>query len=516
MFLNFFIVAHDTLRYTLIPSRISINMVLYGRWAAYIQFLLRGTDNIPWLLVVFVIFHLVISSVIIVSVLGIKHKLHCVITALLIVSFPTLSHQFGFIFGADVGTLGLMLAVSAVYITVKLKNGYVWGGICLMLAIASSQAQIGMAAGLFIILLIKHLLDASSTLKSTVTNAARYTACGVLGLFLYFLSLPITLRLFIGPDATLIHHVGGNQIGQVPLSLLPTLIRNSFFGFFEFFTQAPRFFYVSSFLQNLYILLLFIVLLLLGIAVVCKRIYKDPFKFVAVILLLFCLPIALNPIEIAAYFRGGSDVLTIYQFVLALIFVMVLSENTSLDDFGVCVKGKVKNSITTILSLTKWSVVIILLLIGFSYTRTTALYYFNAYISHHRDIAFYNRLLARVETVEGFRPYLPVALIGSQPYGDFRRPYMIPEIVRTRSNLEQPITLFSNLTPRALTWSGPGWDGRFALWYMSLYFGVNFRDPTSSQVYQVVQSYSFKDMPAWPHPDSVAVIYEVIVVKLSE
>jgi len=281
---------------------------------------------------------------------------------------------------------------------------------------------------------------------------------------------------------------------MLPSALYTAIV--DFVGFFGFFYDTGRFFYVSNFLRILYIVIL-ITLVYLFVKIILK-INKQAnstsvIRIILVTSLLMLFPISLNITELMAPLSRRT-ILEVYQFLLAIILVFMLSEvYLSYSEFKIW-KSKV-------------IVIIVTFLIGFNWTLTTSTYYFRRHIFYERTFAFYNRVLARIEEVEAFGE-MPVIFVGTSPYYGMQGRHRFPT-VRDRDYAQ---------------FVGTAWLRPNETFYLSVhrghsfiddYFGVALPRASGELRLEIVETQDFLTMPVWPHRDSVRVINGAIVVKFS-
>ena len=303
-----------------------------ARWGSgFVDMLTRPVFvTVPWTIGIFAILSLALSVMLVVSILEIRKKLFVVIAAFLIVAFPSVAYQFSYSFYATGYTFSFLFSACAIYFTKKYRHGYALGAFLLMFSLSIYQSYVGFAIGLSMLLIVRLILEENNSVKDILNNAFKYLACGGLGMILYFISVRLSL-IISGRDA-LAAYRGIDNMGQIPLELLPLLVRQSFFDFILFFVPSARvafgrFFYVSNWLFFLYLLVLLCIVYLLVRLVIIKRLISKTncMKFALLVVFIAAMPIGLNVIELVTP-ESHASAHTIHQFVLSLIFVFVLHE----------------------------------------------------------------------------------------------------------------------------------------------------------------------------------------------
>jgi len=467
-----------------------VNTIYLGRWfIPVLNSITRINYSVPWIIGVFAISSLVAAVMVIISVLEIKSGLFVVVASMLIVSFPTLSRQFGYDYEATTYTFSLLFAVCAIYLTKKYRLGFIAGALCLMLSLALYQSYFGFAIGLCIIIMVKHVLNENITIKNIMSHGVRYLSCGILGMAAYLVSVRLSL-VIMGMELTA--YRGIDTMGRVPLNMLPSLILRSYSSFILFFSRGGGFFHVSDSLYYLYIAALLLAVGFLAYLIIMKKIHKAPVRLMMLGLLLLIMPLGLNITDVLAP-ETRAGVLNVHPFVLVFILVLILCE--------VCVSlGKPSN----LKFLSKWMILVVVFLISKSYMQDSGLYYFKLHIYYQRTYAFYNRVLTRIEQVEGFRRDMSIAAIGNLdvPVAFTPSPRQFPTIVNDQGLWGQFVGVNQDHSYKMVQ-------------FFSDYLGMRFRVATTEQFAQIKAHEDFLNMPVWPHSDSVAVIDDIIVVRLN-
>ena len=221
-----------------------------------------------------------------------------------------------------------------------------------------------------------------------------------------------------------------------------------------------------------------------------KRLFRDPPRLLLLIAGLALLPLALNFVSILAL---GAEVhsLMIYSFVL--IFVMALK----------CAELAVQEGIQG--QNPRWPAVFFLnalLCFGVIWGNfcTTNAAYLRMQIRYENTIAAANRIMARIESLEGYTPDTPVALVGYLPINLYGR----------------TVPAFSD--PEPIT----GTDDTILLSYYSAtaimrdYIGLHMPAMTAEQWDAVYNSGLLDEMPCYPSAGSVILHDGVAVVKLNQ
>ena len=460
-----------------------------GRWFLVGLQYISGFYTIPWVIGIFITLYLSIAVTLIVSILEIKNKLHCVIISLLIVTFPAWANSFMYSYMADAYPAAMLLTVLAVFVTKKHRFGYIAGGIFIMLALALYQSFLGFAIALSLMLLIKHLLTEYKGIKPFALYALRFMLLGVLGIVFYLVSIRISLLITGGQ---LWDHQGLGDLNDFPFERIPQLIANTYaylaIGFIS--GNRPDWLFVSNGLFALYIVLLTLIAMFLTIAIIKTRIYKNIPAIIILVLCLALLPFGFN-ITSTISPDGWMHTLMTTPFVLGVIFVF----------FIISITPETEAIINT--AALRLAALCITVLIGGNYVRQTGTLYLVQHVQYERTFAFYNRLLVRIEETPGYEPGMPVAIIGTSPFPYIGMAYSL--------HSETWRTVGFNAQRPAVGLGEPNKVARF----MYSFLGVRIELANTEQTAAVLSSNEFEAMPLYPRHGSVRVIDDVLVVRLN-
>ena len=467
-----------------------------GRWFTGFIEALHSNYVVVYLIGIFAILYLAFANAVIISVLGIKRKPFVVLVSLLVIAFPALSHSFGYDFIADAYTCSLLLSVLAVYFTKRYKYGCFIGAICLMLCLALYQSYIGFSIGLFLILLIKSAIVKTNGLISILKETVKYMLCGIIGVAAYLISVKLSLVIYKG---TLANYKGTSTIGQIPLGKLPQLVIKSFTGFISFFKNGSsgRFFYVSNFLSCLYIAFIMLSLCFFIAIIAREKLYRQCYSIITLLLLLAVFPVGVNCTDWIAPDTSAS-VLNTHQFVLFFLLGIALCE-AALECDAITKK--------TLSGWMSWLMIISAGLIGYNYTVTDGIYYFRMSMYYEYTYAFYNRVLDRIEGLDGYRKEYPIAITGKLPSSGFDGSQVKYNEIMHDTGLWGEIVGLNSVKPSANT--------NKLRKFISNYLGVSLgRAATEEEIEQILNSDKFLSMPIWPAKDSAKIINGIVVVKL--
>ncbi len=280
-------------------------------------------------MVIFAVVFIELAAVIILllEIFKIEDKILGIITAAFIVTFPSWSYSFVYVFMWDTYSLTLLTAVLAVFIADKYKYGFLPGGFFIACSLSLYQSYIAVSISLAVMILIIELTR--KDVKEVIKKALRFLALGILGAVVYKAGIWV-FNIELGT------YKGADTMGQIPIDMIPALIERTYDGFIHFFTgnnlgvKRVRFFYVPLFITIAYIgcMIFSVVMIILNSGKKPKAVNKI---FIAVLLLL--LPLAVNFVDFIGV-KTSASTLNTYAFVLIFILPTVLLSKYQMNRRG--------------------------------------------------------------------------------------------------------------------------------------------------------------------------------------
>jgi hypothetical protein len=461
-----------------------------GRWALVFLQHIRGFYVAPWVIGVFAVLYLAVAVALVTAVLEIRERLHVVLAALLLVAHPAWANQFMYDFMADAYPASMLLAALSVYCAKRWRYGFAAGGVFLMLSLALYQSFLAFAVGLSLICIIRHVLaDGSRRWKETAVFGGKLLLSGILGMVLYVISVRLSLIYYGGE---LWDYQGMDEMGRVTFGQLPELVWETYRWFFAgFYRTEPiriNWLYVSDGLYWLYLAISAVMVYLLVRIAVKRKVVYNAFGMAVLAVCIVLLPIGLNISRLTSPNVSIHTLMT-NPFVLAVVLVFVLMGACELRD--------------RVSRYAQAGAMVLALLIGGNYVRQSSGMYFVGHVMYEQTYAFYNRLLARIESTPGYEPGVPVAFIGG---GSF-------PLMGASDVLSLELWRISGLSGEKVA-VGLGDAGKMNN-FIRDYLGIRITPANHEQVEMVLNSEEFWRLAPYPRDGSVEMVRGVLVVKLN-
>ncbi|MEK3952563.1 glucosyltransferase domain-containing protein [Psychrobacillus sp. FSL K6-1464] len=434
--------------------------------------------DLPFVIGVMSIFYLAITVVLIVEILKLRKTLSIWLTAGLVVSFPTVASTFSYMFTADGYMMGFLLAALAVLVTQKFKYGFIAGALIFYLSVGIYQANLPFALTLIALVWLQDLLFGNRKIKVMVYKWTSYVWTIGIGMILYAITFKTYQTYFAGE---ITDYQGLSEIGAGSLNLLSAFVAikdsmlNFFFGGFQ--ADIPM-----TFMDVLNIVLVFITIA--GLIWALRRLSIGHIVlvvgvFVMMPVLSYCMYFVSPGVEYHMLMVMG---LVSFYILPILFYDQMISEKR----FGQGIA---------------WSTVIVLGLTVFNFGLIANISYFNTTLKYEKSISYANRVLDRMEQTDGYENVTKLAIFGTyylkSELGSSTIPDKLPSMtgVIGETILAQPYHyqyLFANE------------------------FGESFHLASELEKNTIQDSEWFEEMPTWPHPDSIRVKGDIIVIKLNK
>lgn len=438
--------------------------------------------DLPWINGSLSILYLALMAVILTELFQLKKTFSIVAVSGLIVTFPTIASIFSYMFTADGYILGSLLTMLALLITKKYKYGFVPGSVIFYLGMGVYQANLPLLTTVMLIFLISEILGNKISFTQLNSYFLRFLGLGAAGMAMYAFNFKFYSTIFAG---SITSYQGLDSVGESGGSILDRFMQVddsfTFFFFRGFISEAPI---------NLFEWLNVAVFLLIAIGFVLLVLQNRIYTSSGMTLLALGL-LLLMPLSVYILYFVSPDVVYHMLMVFALVsfYVLPVLFYEHLTFPSVAIKTF------------SWASVVTVFVIIFNFALISNISYLNMELKVEKSTAFVNRLISRIEQTEGVTPKSKLALIG-------------------RMQLDSPLST-EDIPENIPRMTGPLGQSIISLPYhynalMANHFGVTYKFISEQERQEIAGSDWFAEMDAWPSPDAIRVIDDVIVVKLQE
>ena len=464
-------------------------MVGTGRWFTTVITNLSYGYVLPLVSGVFVTFFLAVSAFYVCKLFNVQKTLNAVLIAGLMSTFPSIANTNLFLYDTSNYHFGAMLAVLAVYATVKYRYGFFLGAFFSMLVLAIFQSKFNIVLTLCVLHLICELLEEKKDFGIILRKwIPKFTALLGFGAILYIVSLPIS---FLIHEATFNEYRGfspGSMAERLLsvhgfTSALENTYQNYFAGFFG------NIYLIVDTLRHVYVVLMMFGILLLYAVVAEKKLYVQNLRLILTVLLVALIPLASN----FSNFFDTYDAygLMIYAFVFTPVFVIVLTERTKY-----------------FFPVAKSLISVLMVVVIANYIIGNNVFYLRAHFVNQRTHSFTIRLLNRIDPLLVYTNQ--ITFFGGLPNESYT---LYSGFAYEHKNIRDGSALTRNVF---LNMSYP------YHYFSLLQFAANIRNNHGVYVHflgfgekreQIEELMREKNMPVWPREGSIAIVEGVIVVN---
>ncbi len=368
--------------------------VTSGRWGLELTRLLFPDYSMPWLYGIISIVLIAAAVCAAVAVLEIKSKPLQVILGALVLSFPSLTGTFCFMFTAAPYALAFLLSVLAAYgLKRESLPGYALAAVCLIFSLSIYQAYISVTAGLIVLTMISRTLDGRETVWRTLLYGLKALAAMVMAVALYYGLSLLVLRC---SGAGFNDYVTGNVNG----ASLPTRIKMAYEAFRDVFVFRNFYLISTEFSRYLHMALLpILVVLLLPVSASPSTSALGQHLRWALLIVLTVLVLPLALFSMYLVMAGDSiHTLVLYSFVCVYMLAALLIERA---------RGRQGGGLAKIAAL-------LLCAVALCNVFFANMCYLKLHMQYENAYAFYTAMTARISGTEGFDGDCRLAIVGRQ------------------------------------------------------------------------------------------------------
>lgn len=418
-----------------------------------------------------------IAVVLLIDLFQIKGRLSCILTAALVVSFPTVTSTFAYMFTADSYMLAFLLAAAGVWLTFRFKHGIWPGMVCICLSMGTYQAYIAVALVLVLMVVIRDLLLEKKSMKAVFFSDYKYLLLVIGGAILYKITSSI-INAALG--VTLNGYQGIDSMGLMSLAEYKEAFRKTASNLAHLFELQ------NGFVKHPYTLANLAVLggILIGtiILIIKNKTYKDVLGAVVSVLAVVFMPIAAFAVNFVSPHVSYHTLMEMGVCFLYLLLLLYIEHGNWAKRAGKALKALG---------------IAVLVFLAYYNTVNANIAYFNMNLSYEKSYAVSGDILSRMQDLDEYDEITRVAVIGDYHAYSGGIDELKPAIMGVSNDL------FLN----------GGWH------YISFWnncYGILFAQANGNEEGAIRETEEFQDMPVYPYKGCVSVINDTIVVKLSE
>lgn len=452
---------------------------------------IKGNIVSPVLASLISILFLGLTVILVIKIFKINNKYFKYIIAILFAVAPNISATLTFFYCSDAYMLGLFLATLSVFLMRKFeKNNWIIliSGILLAISMGMYQTYLSVTMVLVIASLIIDILN-EKDIKDILKSLLRYLIMGIIGIIVFYVLAHLTLFL---KKLSVSSYSGADTIGIKTLLDLPNLLPQAYKSFFDYYFSDEI---IPNKIWNtniLYIIIFTITIISIIYITIKNKIYKKKINLLLLLILIIILPICFGIIEIIA---PSTDIhilmacSTIFAFPIFFKILEILPKST-------------------FPKICKYIVVICSVVIAWNYTWQDNASYIAIKSMQNQTESTAQRIVSQIEQLEEFEPQMSVLIIGDLENNEyFNKDNTFLETKKIYSRTWGFISDTSTIWRENL-------DSWGKIFYE--YIGVNLKLVSKEECSDILETEEFNNMENYPKKDSIKVINNTVVVKLSD
>lgn len=458
-----------------------------GRWGIPFVETLNYFIKIPTIATISCIVTMAITAIFLVEIFDLKSKISILVTSSILVLTPTFTATMLYVYTSFAYCFNLLVAVLAIWFLYRFKNknlGFIFSCFCIMFSFSIYQSYIGVTIGLCLMFGIINLIKENSSIKQVLFEILRTAGAVILGGILYYI---VTMILLKASGFELASYKNTNSVGISDIFLnLKNSIIQTYKDFGIFFMGDSVIFNANYKRDILYFIFFAIFAVLLAIKILKIKTENKVCKILLVGFSFVILPIALNIVDVLVP-QTKIYILTGVQMILMIPFVFTIMEMIEKQ------------------YILKYAIIFCTILIMGTYYLATHTSYTALKLTYNQAYATTIRIMDRIENTPGYNKDMQIAFGGIVGNNNFPR----------TSNL-YGFTIGESANN--VVFHGT-YGGQIGTWenYLKVFLGLNvtfcedevYRDIVTGDVYQ-------NDMDVFPAENSIRIIDDIVVVKLSE
>lgn len=385
-----------------------------GRWFLTLigEFIHKvwGKYNVPLFNGIVAIIILGVASCIIVKTFDIKNKWLCALIGGITVVFPPIASTMIYIYTVGYYALAILFIALGVLLVKELRIlGFILGSLLFSCSLGIYQAYYPLCASIFILILIKMCMDSKSDIKEIILTGFKFLFSLALGYILYKFFLQCCLHIY---NIELSPYQGIDKMGKIDISLIPSQINDIFKSMITLTRDNYRSISITRIVQVSFLYIYIISAIVIIIKFVNKILNKESvLKTILLGIFIIIFPIAVNFIVIMV---PHGHVHTLMQMAFVCIFYLVI---LLVDNIDVSNLSENKINIFDKFKMNKvllYSTLVIVFTVIVNYVWQSNGNYVSLYYNNRQIENYYETLLTRVKSIEGYNQDMPIYFVGAE------------------------------------------------------------------------------------------------------
>lgn len=470
-----------------------------GRWFLKYIHPLGSIYSIPAVHGVLFIVCLSLAACIVLEIAQIKSLTGAILVPTVMVTFSSVACTMTFMFMAHTSGIGILMACLSVYLFRKYKFGFIPAFLLIIFTLGTYQSFISIVITLMLIGMLVDLIKGKNAWDSV-----KHGLCCVV-LLLVGVGIYMLLSHLIYPAIDQETYGGVGNMGQIAIADMPILIGRCYKRFLEFFLWKP-FAFMTKTSQVMNILTSICGIVVFVYLLTVKKMYQKPFECILVIVVAGFIPLAAAFI----YFMAPEvdySMLMLYSYALIYVLVLALLEVTisNWQKLEMSGSGNHFSAGKFLRQVVVLGTVAVIFISSYTNYLVTNKAYLRTEIACERVTNYFNRMIARIESTEGFVEGEPVTILGNTYYKE--NPSSVEFDVMDSESLREMsgVALENGLLTLGVR------DN-----FIRVFVGYDVANISDSEKHSIMESEEYKKMPSYPSDGCVRKIHNVWVLKMCD
>ena len=457
------------------------NVIGSGRWFLSVACGFSSYFDLPWITGAISLFYMALTMIIIVELFDIKSKKVIIIGSGLMVTFPGITETFFFGFTADGYMLAMLFSVLAVYFSrIDEKRVYmkILSAVLLCLSCAIYQSYISLYLSLVVSYFIYQILQKEYTFELQIRYIVQQILIFILSLASYYIIWKILLSI---QNVAVNNYQGINEIGTMSISLIVNGIIQTVKNYFFFFLEWNIFEHPI----NLYGILN-IIFLISTVIVILGSLKKSKLNFdlKEILILIFSFVVWFFSVSIWCFVSSGVQYrpMMLVSILVLYIFILLLA-----DRF--------------LQNISKLLIMFLLSVIVFNNAVIANISYFYMEKMNMQTYATGIEMIAEIHDYQSKYNIKKIAFIGNKNNS----------LGSVENFSENKIHMLVQQLENDLIF-----NHEHAYLYLKNVLNLDLKSVTNDEIKKLSKDSQILKMGNWPDEKSVAIVDDILVIKLSD
>lgn len=459
----------------------SQNMISMGRWFLPVVCAPSSFYDLPFLTGLMAIIFYGLGAVCICKMFDVRKNITAALIGALVSTFPTVTSVMMYNYVADGYALAFLFSCMAAMLITKDKPCCIGSIVLIALSCGIYQAYITVTILLIILSLILELFYENTDVKKLLLKFLKFLLTGILGMALYYLALTIILKL---TGTALLDYQGFNNATSFKgIDIMGALyiIKESFISYFFDFSKGLNVFSIT----NCFIFALTMVLYLTDV-------FKNKLSIIKILVLCVCVILLPIGASVLSFINSNIDYHNLMKmgFVVFYLFLILQYEKTGYKS-------------TKLNTIRAWAILGVAILLVFNQIIIANVSYHKLNMAYEKSYGTLIRIADRIEQTDGAENCDSILVLGNLSESEAYSAQLPPDMTGTTDGYI--LRADDEIVGQSVLCSA-----------LNDYCGKKYNFILGKEKTEFIKRIDAERLNNWPEKNSVAVIDNVIVIKLGD